>query len=201
MVILRQSGESLPKFRQKRCFVSFETYFTAFTILFWALVFILRLSDLRLKGYARKRCFANFKTGFKAFAVLLKVFWLYFGSIWCTVAKIQAKTLLRQFSNRIDGIRRSFLSTLVVILRQSDVPLPKYWLNRCFIGFETGFMAFAIHFLSALVVILCLSNVPLPIYGKYVVLPALKPDLQYSPFFFGHFSGYFALIRHTIAKI
>ena len=59
----------------------------------------------------------------------LPFFFVHFGGylalIGRTVAKIGAKTLLRRLWNRFYSIHRFFLGTLVVILRQSDVPLLK----------------------------------------------------------------------------
>ena len=52
--------------------------------------------------------------------------------------------------------RRSFFSTLEVILRLSKVLLPKYGWKRVFGGFKTRFTAFAFFF-STLDVFLCLS--------------------------------------------
>ena len=56
-------------------------------------------------------------------------------------------------------------------------------------------------FLFTLVVILCQSDIPLRRYARKLSFLVLKTVLGHSPFFFGHFGGYFASIRHTFAKI
>ena len=70
----------------------------------------------------------------------------YFLSIWPTFARIQAKTLVRRLWNRLLVIHCSFLNILVVILRQFDVPLPRYRQKCWFAGFETEFTAYAVLF-------------------------------------------------------
>ena len=73
-------------------------------------------------------------------------FGVYFASMGGTVAKIRAKMFVCWLRNRFYGIFRSFLSTFVVILRLSYVPVPRYGLKRCFGDFETGFATFAVLF-------------------------------------------------------
>ena len=71
----------------------------------------------------------------------------------------------------------------MVILRQTDVSLPRYWRKRYFTDFEKGFKAFAILF-WALCWFFCVSrNFRCQDKGEEVSSPALKPNLRHSPFF------------------
>ena len=92
--------------------------------------------------------FTGYETGFTAFAVLLLVLWRFFASIEGIVAKIWAKTCVRSYWNRFYGIRHSIYSTFEVFLFRWEVMLPRYVQKRVYVGFETGFTAFAVLFLA-----------------------------------------------------
>ena len=71
-----------------------------------------------------------------------------FGSIYDTVARLQAKIFIHQYCNWFYGIRCSIFSTLEVIFSRSKVPLPRFGRKCSFVGFETSFTAFAVLFLE-----------------------------------------------------
>ena len=104
------------------------------------------VAKIRIKTF-----FVDFENGFTAFAVL---FWLlcgYFASIRRIVSKIQAKMLLHQLWKWFYGICSSFLSTLVVILCLSDVPLLKYRKKSFFCWLWNRFYSILRTFLTTLV--------------------------------------------------
>ena len=79
-------------------------------------------------------------------------FFLYFGGYFTTIggtfAKIRAKTIINRLRNRFYSIWRSIFITLEVVLRRSDVTLPRYGQKCLFAGFEIAFMIFAVLFLE-----------------------------------------------------
>ena len=88
----------------------------------------------------------------------------------------------------------------MVILRQLNVLLKRYGQKRCFVGFEISFTAISCffgHFGDYFV----WTDVPLPRYARKCSSLALKTVLRHLPFFFDHFTGYFASIRRIVAKI
>ena len=143
---MRQSDVPLSRYRWKRCFAGSKTGFTAFTVLFWALWWLFYIywtyccqnTEKNLSLPALKPILWHLPFFFEHYGG-------YFASIWCTVAKIWAKTLLHRLWNRNDNIRHIFLHTLGLIC-QSNLTLPKYERKHCFATFEAGFTVFAILF-------------------------------------------------------
>ena len=93
-----------------------------------------------------RRTIAKFENGFAAFSVsFFEQFDGSFASSGGTVAKIRAKTYFPDFEIKFSAMP-IFLSTVVVVLHRSDVPLPRYVRKRSFANFETAFMAFVVLF-------------------------------------------------------
>ena len=182
-------------------FAGFETSYTVFADLFWALwwlfcvnqtyrwcstgkndfflflkqvlwhllyflstlVAILCCSDPLLPRYGRNIFFACVEIGFTTFAVFSLALCGYFALIGRTIAKIQVEMFVWVFWKQFHSIHLSIMSTLVVILCQSDILFLRY--------------------------------------RRKLFLRALKPILRHSPQFFEHFGSYFASIGSTIAKM
>ena len=66
-----------------------------------------------------------------------------FTSIGHTIAKIRPETFFCGLANRFFGIYSNFLSTFVVILPQSDIPLKSYRRKCSIASIETGFTVVA----------------------------------------------------------
>ena len=138
-------------------FAGFETSFTTFAVLFlalWKLVWIDRM-------YRCQDTFLNVHS--QALKQVLQHLKFYFESIGGIVAKIREKRCICWLWNLFFGIRRSILSTLEVILSQSNVSFPRYWRKCSFASFEI-----------ALEVILRQSDVYLRIYGQKLLFSGFE---------------------------
>ena len=146
-MFLLQSDVPLPRYRQKRCFASFKTGFTAFTVLFWAIWWLFCVNwTYRCKDTGKNVALSPLKSVLRHSPFFFEHFGGYFPSIGHTVTNISATMLLLWLWNRFYCIRSSFLSILMVILRQSNVELSRYRWQCCFAGFETAFTVFAVLF-------------------------------------------------------
>ena len=97
-----------------------------------------------------KTFFTSFETSFTAFAVIFEKFCSYFSSMGGILAKVRAKTFHCWLWIRFYGICCSFLTTLVVFLRQLVILLPRYGRKYFFARFETDFTTFAVLFFEHL---------------------------------------------------
>ena len=88
------------------------------------------------------------------------------------------------FRNRFYGICHSFFSPLKVFLPRPEVPLPRFGQKRVLAGFESVFMAFAVHFLAHCRFFCVYRRYHSQDMGINVCWPALNLVLQHSPFFF-----------------
>ena len=140
-------GCMLPRCGQKLYFACFETGFAAFPVLFWALGWLFCLNrTYHCQDTGERVASPAFKPVFRHLPLFFEHFAGYFASIRRTFAKIQAKMLLHRLWNNFYGIFHKFLSTLVVVLCQSGIPLQRYEQKRFFADFESGFMVLIVFF-------------------------------------------------------
>ena len=170
---------------RKSCFAGFETGFTSFVVPLSGLWWLFCVNQMyRCQDTDKNVAMLSLKFVLRHSSFFFEHFGGYFASIRRSVAKIRAKTLIRWLWNWFYGISRSYLSTLVEILRFLDLPLPKFKKNRSFIAFETGSTALAIRFwafwwLFCVNLMYCCQDT-----CENVASPALKLDWRYSLFFF-----------------
>ena len=81
------------------------------------------------------------------------------------------------------------------------VLLKSYRQKRSFCGFETSFTALVVLFLTLWRLFWVDQRYRCPDTGENVHLPAFKPVLLHSLFYFLYFWGYFKAIKSTFAKI
>ena len=110
------------------------------------LVVILIQFDVSLRRYGNKRCFSGLETGFTVYCVNLWALWWLFCYILPYRCKDTGENVAFSTFQPVLMHLPVFKNILVVILHQSDMPLPKYRQKRCFTCFKTGFTAFAVLF-------------------------------------------------------
>ena len=185
VVNLRWLDVLLPRYGQKCFFANFKTGFLAFAVHFWALWWLFCVDRTYLCEYTYENVsLQTLKQVLWHSPFIFEYFGGYFASIKCTFTKIEVKMFFCRHWNRFYSICRSFLSTWMVVLRWSNVPLPKYWEKYFYIEFVTLFTAFAVHF-WALWWLFCFDwPYRYQSTGENVSLPTLKPVWLRSPFYF-----------------
>ena len=193
---------TVAKIRSKKFFAVFEIGFTAFDVHFFnTLVVVLRQFDVSLPWCKWKHFFDGFEISFTAFAVHLWALWWLFcvnGTYCCqdSSRNVSSPAINRFYENCF-----SFLSNLVVILRKSDVPLPRYCRKRFFACFKTGFTPFTIHFWALWWLFWVDRTYLCKDTAVNVSYMALKPVLQHLPFISEPFGDCFASMGLTVTKI
>ena len=117
-VILFQSEVPLQKYRRKCVFTSFETSFTAYSVLFlalWRFFYVDQRYFCQHTGI--NMCSLALKPVLRHLPFFFQDLGSIFASIGGSVSKIQMKTYVRQLWTRFDSIFRSLFSTLDVYLR------------------------------------------------------------------------------------
>ena len=165
VAILRRSDVTLPRYWRQYFLGGFETAFTAFAGLSWAVfVTIFHWSDVPLQSYRRKGFFAGFETSFTAFGALFWVLWWLFyvnraylckdtGWNICSQALKSVLWNLQHFIEHFGGYFASIGSTFAKI--RVETFFRRLW---------NQFYSICRYFLSILVAILRQSKVPLPRY-------------------------------------
>ena len=177
----------------------FEPGFRATTSKFWELYWLFCFLDVPYQNTGENVSSPALKLVLWHSPLIFENFGGNFALFGRIVAKTRAEKFICWLWNQFFSIRRSFLSTLVAILHQSNVPLQSYRQIRFVTGFEIGFTAFA-----ALIWALwckffvnrtyCCQDTCLNIS-----LWALKPVSWHSPHFLMT-GGYFVSIGSTVAK-
>ena len=136
--------------------------------------------DLRYRwqDMGKNVCFLALKPVLRHFPFLILHFGYTFASIGGSVAKIRAKTCIHRLWNRFYGIHRAFFSTFEVILRRSDVLLPRYLWKRPFSGLETGSYCIRRCCFSTFILFLLRLELPLLRYGLIRVFSCLETDFR-----------------------
>ena len=166
------------------------------------LVVVLRWLHVLLPRYRQTCVFADVEIGLAAFAVWFWAFcWLFCVGCLYRCKKIWEKTFLRRLRNQFYSISRSLFSILVIVLRRSDVPFPRYEQNRFFADFEISFTAFAVHFWALWWLFSVDRMYHCQDTDENVSLPTIKLVLRHLPFVFENFGGCFVLIGRSIDKI